>query len=85
MAWFYLSFADDDAFRGACVVEAASAEDAVTVSWQRGINPGGEIMLIETDDEPPLPKYRLLSKEEIGPGATLGDLDQMGTRLKPTN
>jgi hypothetical protein len=78
--WFYLSFADDEGFRGACVVEALDELDAVLVAHEHGINPGGEVMLLPTPGNVPgpLPTYRLLSRAELGEGKTLGELQDAG-------
>lgn len=78
--WYYLSFASKTEFLGACVVEAATPEDALTVTHERGINPGGEVMILPTpgNETPPFPKYKLLSKAQLGEGATLGELRAQG-------
>jgi hypothetical protein len=80
MPWFYLSFASATDFIGACVVEAADERDAVTVSHVRRINPGGEVMILRSPDGTPgpHPTYKLLTREELGEGATLGELRDRG-------
>lgn len=76
MTYWYLSFVDKhrpagDRFVGAAIVKADSMEHAMKVTWEKGINPGGEIMGFEI-----LPHYehivfqhnlidRLLSREEL--------------------
>ena len=82
MPWFYLSFASEHGFLGACVVEAADGPEALKIASERGINPGGQVMILPTPagEMPPFPKYRLLSREELGEGATLGETQRMGLR-----
>lgn len=47
MAIFYISFADDEAgFLGAVFVEGRDGGDALRVAHRRGINPGGEAMIV---------------------------------------
>lgn len=60
-SWFYLSFAREGRFVGACVVEAASAEDAPRVARERGIAPPGDddVMVIPASGPGLLPPYRL--------------------------
>ena len=47
MTHWYISFATDAVFRGATVVEATDAEDAIKVASDRGLNPGGEAAILE--------------------------------------
>jgi hypothetical protein len=68
LRWFYLSFADDDGFRGAAIVEAHGPAHALQLTHRLGINPGGEIATWEIPEGAPLPdaaKNRLLSKEDL--------------------
>lgn len=46
MTYWFISFADADGFRGATVVEASSPPEALAEAARRGINPGGEAVLI---------------------------------------
>lgn len=82
MSWYYLSFVKDDAFAGACIVEGAHPAVAIQEAWDRGINPGGEVMAISLGDDPGpvLPRNRLLSRADIGPGKTVGELERDGVR-----
>ena len=50
---FYISFANDSEFLGGTVVEASSAEDALTEATRRGLNPGGQaaVLLIPQEVE----------------------------------
>ncbi len=45
----WLSFADESGWLGGCIVEAQSLAAAVTKTHLLGINPGGEIQLVEFD------------------------------------
>lgn len=69
MSWWYLSFADDDGFRGAAIVEADTMLEAVRQTNVIGINPHGEVCGVRYPDDVPLPdtKYlnRLLTKEDV--------------------
>jgi hypothetical protein len=80
MTWFYLSFASETGFLGACVVEAEDALNAVQVATACGINPGGEAMILPTPGNVPGPDptYTLLTREQLGDGATLGELADVG-------
>ncbi len=54
MSYFWLSFADGDLpkgqqFLGACIVQAETNIDAVTKAHLLGINPGGEVMMVEIE------------------------------------
>lgn len=81
MSWYYLSFVKDDAFAGACIVEASHAWTAPQEAWDRNINPGGDVMVVDLGADPgPLPRNRLLSRAEIGPGKTVGELEDGGIR-----
>ena len=51
MTWFYISFADDNGFRGATVVEADDANGAWAEAIRRGLNPGGEAAILEVPRE----------------------------------
>jgi hypothetical protein len=41
--WFYLSFADEDGFRGACFVAGNNIGQAAHTAHVLGINPGGQV------------------------------------------
>lgn len=41
--WFWVSFADEDGFRGACIVRAHGLVTATMETHRRGINPGGSV------------------------------------------
>lgn len=70
---WWLSFADPTLpagtqFLGACLVEANSLVDAISVSHLRGINPGGEVATwgpFPPDKAPHYPRHELLSRERI--------------------
>ena len=66
--WWYLSFVDD-IFLGAVVVRASDAIDAIKEAHALKINPGGEVLAMQVEDESGLPpsefRERLLSKAEV--------------------
>lgn len=80
MPKFYLSFADDKSSLGGTLVEAENSISAIQEVIRRGLNPGGEAMIIPVQEPcpPSLLGYlnRLVSQEElIKDGAKrLGDL-----------
>ncbi len=80
MPWFYLSFANATEFLGACVVEAVDPAYAPIVAHARGCNPGGEVLILQTPEDGPGPyePYKLLTREELGDGATMGELITAG-------
>lgn len=47
MPLWYISFAGEEGFRGATVVEAQWAASALAEATQRGTNPGGEAKILE--------------------------------------
>lgn len=66
---FWLSFADDDGFRGAVIVHAEDFMTAVMECNLRGINPHGECQGMEVPPEaaakiPDKWKNRILTREE---------------------
>lgn len=76
MTWFYMSFVDPerpagDRFVGGCYVQGASMPEALDRSWRLGINPGGEVKILELPDDkfdalvPEGDRERLLSREEV--------------------
>jgi hypothetical protein len=83
MAYFYLSFAERDKFLGAVIVQADGPVEAIVEANRRGLNPGGQVMVIQ--GVPACAEAHanrlLLTKEEIGrvfgdpgPAVRLGDL-----------
>lgn len=82
LAWFYLSFAGDEGWRGAAFIEAHGPTEAVYLAHRKQISPGGEVMLIKVPtDELPAEQYRtrLLDKEEVerATGAPVMTLQQI--------
>ncbi len=81
--WWYVSFAFTDGFIGACLVEAEDMNGAIRESHRLKINPGNcSVLVLEVPDIPetwgqfPMDKRnRLLSRDEIGPGKRLSELD----------
>lgn len=76
MTWFYMSFVHPDRsagdrFVGGCYVQGESMPDALTRSWKLGINPGGEVKILELPGDkfdalvPESDRERLLSREEV--------------------
>lgn len=51
MTYWYISFATDDLFLGATVVEAADGDSALEVATSRGLNPGGQAAIVEVPEE----------------------------------
>jgi hypothetical protein len=82
MQRYYLSFADvvkgKDQFLGACVVEAASVEEAIVTAWKLHINPGGQVLVKKVPEKAYylFPLNRLMDRMELeryGPTYRLGD------------
>ena len=68
MSWYYLSFAGEEGFRGAVVVEAPTFGLAVLRTTVLKINPHGEVLgaIISEEELPPtIYRHKLLSKEQI--------------------
>ena len=73
MSYWWLSFVDNrrpqgQRFLGATIVVAADVKDAVQEARRLGINPGGEVSLIEFPAAvPPNPNWvnRLVSRAEL--------------------
>ncbi|ODM71736.1 hypothetical protein [Bradyrhizobium elkanii] len=79
MRHFYISFATDEAFLGATVVRGIDAQDALVDASFRGMNLGGEALILEVPaDDPDMQAMlnRLVTREEIVShgGKRLGDL-----------
>ena len=67
MNWYWISFADEDAFLGVAVVDAADEKGAIEKTHELKINPGGEalILLLQKAHVPPAShSNRLLTKAE---------------------
>lgn len=65
--WWWLSFADDDGFRGACLVKAGGMLSAVAESHRLRINPGGQVLAVAVPSGVDIPSAfvnRLLDKAE---------------------
>lgn len=92
MTYFYISFATDEGFRGATVVQADDAAGAVEEATTRGLNPGGEAAIMEippeAESEPDMLAMvnRLVGREEMikeQGGQRLGDMsDDMKSAFK---
>ena len=67
MSLFWLSFADDDGFRGAILAEGSVSdiEAVIRETWKRGVNPGGEIKIAEVERKGPFELWNLYSREDI--------------------
>lgn len=67
MAFIYLSFASDQEFLGACVVEASDVQSALRRATELRINPGGEVMalVVPRGKERHFPTNVLLSREDM--------------------
>jgi hypothetical protein len=69
---WYLSFADESGWKGACIVPAAGILTAVLVCNRLGINPGGEVLAIPVPDH----VAPLLPRETVGRLLTIKDMDR---------
>lgn len=49
--YFYLSFANEEEWLGACIVEEANDFFALTKSHVLGINPGGDVQIVYWPEE----------------------------------
>jgi hypothetical protein len=82
MTLWYLSFATDAGFRGATVVEAADAQHALRLTVERGLNPGGQVAILQVPADRELApdivaiRDRLATRDEMMAlqGIRLGDL-----------
>lgn len=69
-SWWWLSFADEDKFKGVAIVGPANTvEAAVLLAHQKGINPGGSVAAVEIPSNkvhyvPKNKRDRLLGKAE---------------------
>jgi hypothetical protein len=68
--WWYLSFADDPGFLGACIVQAQDQLAAVSVAHNLRINPGGQVLMLPMNDTllaeyPMADRNRLLTAQEL--------------------
>jgi hypothetical protein len=67
MSWWWLSFADDDGFLGACIVEAPDVVQAAIQAFRHGCNPGGEVVGVKIPPDAvlgPNDTYRLIPEAE---------------------
>jgi hypothetical protein len=68
VGWFYLSYADEDGFRGGVIVRAHGMATAAFEAGRRGISPAGSVMgLAIPEEHVPALSYRnrLLTLEEL--------------------
>jgi hypothetical protein len=68
LRWFYLSFAGDDRFNGAVIVEAPGEMHALERVHKLGISPGGQVAIFAVPEGKHVPdaaKNRLLSKTDL--------------------
>ena len=68
--WWYISFADDDGFRGVVIVQGQGFITALDRATRLGINPGGEVKGMQLADDvaskvPIETRERLLSKTDL--------------------
>jgi len=69
--WFYLSYASEEGFLGGAYVLGYGPVSATAAARQKGISPGGEVMIFpvpkafEHELPPPAFRERLLSRSEI--------------------
>lgn len=88
LVWWWLSFAGEEGFRGACIVRARGFLGAVQRAHALEINPGGEVRSTEipgwtpTDEEATWTNRLLtLADIEAMPGGAVkwSDVDEEGT------
>jgi len=67
LSLWWLSFADEDGFRGVVILEAYGFADAMRRSHEAGLNPGGEVKGFRVDpaDHPEALRNRLLKKSDL--------------------
>lgn len=65
LVWMLMSFADEEGFRGAVILQAHGMVTGMDRAWRLGLNPGGHVKAWVLPG-PPLPGYaeRLLTREE---------------------
>lgn len=67
--WWYLSFAGEEGFRGGLFLKGRGFADCIRESHNLGLNPGGEVMIMEVPKRNGLPaanyRYKLLDKKEL--------------------
>jgi hypothetical protein len=64
--YYFMSFRDphSNTNLGVCQVKAENKEEALRISWEQEINPGGEVLFVPCD-EPELELNKLYSKQEM--------------------
>jgi hypothetical protein len=66
---WYLSYADDDGFRGGVYIEANGPTSAVMTASMAKLSPGGEVLIVGPVPEDKIPDHkfwnRLLTKAEL--------------------
>lgn len=80
---WWLSFADDTGFRGVVIVEAYGFTDALAISRDKGLNPGGEVQgwRVDPTDHPEGMRNRLLKKPDLaGFAVSTKDMDKKPIR-----
>jgi len=70
LRWWYLSYADDDGFRGGLLLEAHGELHAIELAQRLNLSPGGQVLILEVPSEVAVTlqdesKGRLLSKPEL--------------------
>jgi hypothetical protein len=76
VAWWWLSFADEDGFRGVAIVQARGVIGAVEEALRRNINPGGDVQGLRLRKAPPeRSRNRLLDEGEAQAVATAIETD----------
>jgi len=67
MSLFWLSFADDCGFRGGLLTEGSVSdiEAMIRETHRRGVNPGGQIKIVEVGTKGPFELWRLYSAADI--------------------
>jgi hypothetical protein len=80
--WFWLSFADEDGFKGGCFVLAPGFASAVERARDLGLNPGGEVVGTPIKAPPLELQNRLLSESDLESHGGAVSLTELKGRIK---
>jgi hypothetical protein len=74
---FWLSYADDNGFRGAIIIDAESDLDAVARTHRLGISPGGQVMMVRVPVETMSLESRRKHETHVERLLSLADLQEL--------